>query len=408
MKNAMRFPLWAIGSCLPLVAFCGAAAGDVLVLNTGGRIEGTLLSPKQSPHDKYIIETPKGGRLTFDKSQVKEIIGQSQSEEEYEKVRRDYPDTVEGQMALATWCRDHNLPRLREKHLERVLELDGNHTEAHRLLGHMRFDGGWKDQRKYFEDQGYVQYQGQWMTPQEMELKEAARKTELAEKEWKRKLKVWRGWLEGPRAAEAIDEINRIGDPYAARALTELLATDKIEKCRKMYVDALARIDVPAAWRSLCERAISDPVEEVRLTCLDYLTERPVTAFTEYFVTRLHDKENVVVNRAALALGRLHDRKALVPLIEALRTSHIHVVAPAQQGTTTGFGGFSGGATNNFGGSFGSSGPKVVKLEYKNVDVLQALVNLTGQNFDYDKDAWKAWYAGQRKSLGMNARRDGQ
>lgn len=425
MKNTTRFPVWALGSrfrraalsgllALPglvalcgLSALCGVVAGDVLVLHTGGRIEGTLLGPKQSPRDKYVIETSQGGRLTFEKSQVKEVIGQSQSEGEYEKIQRDYPDTAEGQMALAVWCRDHNLPRLREKHLERVLELDGSHAEAHRLLGHMRVDGGWKDQRKFFEDQGYVQYLGQWMTPQEMELKEAARKTELAEKEWKGKLKRWRGWLEGARAAEAIDEINRISDPYAVRALTELLASDKVEKCRKMYVEALARIDVPAGWRALCERAISDPVEEVRLTCLDYLTERPVTAYTEYFVLRLHDKENVNVNRAGLALGRLRDRKALIPLIEALRTSHIHVVAPASQGTTTGFGGMNG-SMGSFGGSFGSSGPKVVKLEYKNTDVLQALVNLTAQNFDYDKDAWKAWYAHQRKTLGLNARRDGQ
>lgn len=407
MKNATRFPLCVLSS-LWLFAFQGVAVGDVLVLNSGGRIEGTLINPKQSPQDKYVIETSKGGRLTFDKSQVKEVIGQSQSEGEYEKVRRDYADTVEGQMALATWCRDHNLPRLREKHLERVLEIDANFAEAHRLLGHVRLDGLWKDRRKFFEEQGYVQYQGQWMTPQEMELKEAARKTELAEKEWRGKLKRWRTWLEGPRAAEAIDEINRISDPYATRALTELLTSDKVEKCRKMYVEALARIDVPAAWRTLCVRTIDDPVEEVRLTCLDYLTERPVAAYSEYFVLRLHDKENENVNRAGLALGRLGDRKAVVPLIDALRTYHTKVIAPAQEGTSAGFGGMSNGAMGGFGGSFGSSGPKVVKLEYDNIDVLQALVMLTGQNFDYDQQAWKAWYAGQRKTLGMNARRDGQ
>jgi hypothetical protein len=407
MANRTQAPIRPWGGVFCFLAICGLARADVLVLNSGGRIEGTVLSPKQSPRDKYVIETASGNRLTFDKSQVKEVIGQTESQAEYEKVRREYPDTVEGQMALAVWCREHNLPRQKEVHLERVLELDANHAEAHRLLGHMRFDGVWKDQRRYFEEQGYVQYQGQWMTPQEMELKEAARKTELAEKEWKGKLKRWRGWMDGPRAAEAVEHINRISDPYATRALTENLATEKVEKLRKMYVEALARIDAPAAWRALCERSISDPTEEVRLTCLDYITERPMPSFTDYFVSRLTDKENVVVNRAALALGRLKDRKSIVPLIEALRTNHIHVVAPPQAGTTTGFGGF-GGNMGNFGGSFGGGGPKIVKLEYKNVDVLQALVQITGQNYDYDKDAWKAWQASQRQSLGLNARRDGQ
>jgi hypothetical protein len=405
-------PLRTLGFLCALACLGELARADVLVLQNGGRIEGTLLSAKQSPRDKYVIETASGGKLTFDKSQVKEVIGQSQSEEEYEKVRRDYPDTVDGQMALAVWCREHNLPRQREKHLGRVLELDANHAEAHRLLGHMRVDGFWKDQRQFFEDQGFVQYQGQWMTPQEMELKEADRKTELAEKEWKRKLKQWRGWLDGSRAPEAVEQINRIGDPFATRALTDALANEKEERYRKLYVEALARIDTPAASRTLCERTISDPVEEIRLTCLDYLTERPVTAYTDYFISRLKDKENVVVNRAALALGKLKDRKAVVPLIEALRTNHIHVVRPAQQGTTYGFGGMSGGTggggMSGFGGTFGSSGPQVVKLEYKNVDVLQALVNITSQNYDYDKDTWKVWYASQRKSIGLNARRDGQ
>lgn len=405
MANRASIPFWASAWLFSVLTAGGAAHADVLVLNSGGRIEGTVLSPKQSPRDKYVIETASGNRLTFDKSQVKEVIGQSETQSDYEKVRRDYPDTVEGQMALALWCREHNLPRQRETHLQRVLELDANYAEAHRLLGHMRFDGVWKDQRRYFEDQGYVQYQGQWMTPQEMELKEAARKTELAEKEWKGKLKRWRDWFDGPRAAEAIDHINRISDPYATRALKENLASEKVEKCRKLYVEALARIDAPGAWRVLCECSITDPAEEVRLTCLDYITERPIPVFTDYFVSRLTDKENYVVNRAALALGRLKDRKAIVPLIEALRTFHIHVVAPAQNGTTAGFGGITGGPMN-FGGSFGGSGPIRVRQEYRNQDVLQAIVNITGQNYDYDKDSWKAWYASQRKSLGLNARRD--
>ncbi|HVX12281.1 MAG TPA: hypothetical protein VHC22_13955 [Pirellulales bacterium] len=404
--SRLRFRVVVFLFCLGVVG--GVLRADVLVLHSGGRVEGTLLDAKKAPRDKYVIETAGGGKLTFDKSQVKEVIGKSESEEEYDKARREYPDTVDGQLGLAAWCRDHNLPRQREKHLQRVIEIDPNHAEAHRLLGHMQFDGVWKSQRQYFEDQGYVHYERQWMTPQEMELKEAARKTELLEKAWKRNLKTWRGWLDGQRAQEAIDQINRISDPYASRALGDALAAEKEQAYRKLYIDALARIDSPAAWMVLCGRTLGDDVEEIRLTCLDYLMEHPVPAFTEFFVGKLRDKENVTVNRAALALGKLKDRKAVVPLIEALRTNHIHVVAPAQQGTTAGFGGMTGGNNGGFAGNFGNSGPKIVKMEYKNPEVLQALVEMTGQNFDYDKDAWKAWFGRQRRSLGLNARRDGQ
>lgn len=398
------FSLLLVSACFS--STCRPAYADIVVLQNGGRVEGKLLGGKTAPREKYIIETAGGGRLTFDKAQVKEVVGQSASEEEYDKVRRQYPDTVEGQMSLAHWCRDHNLPRQREKTLERVLELDANHAEAHRLLKHLWVGGSWKTQRQYFEDQGYVAYLGQWMTPQEMVLKEAARKTELAEKEWKRKFKMWRGWLDGARSQEALDQLSRVTDPFAVRALADALAGDKVEAHRKRYIEALARIDTPAAWMILSERALSDPVEEVRLTCLDYLTERPSPAVTDYYIGRLRDKENVIINRAALALGRLKDRKAIVPLMEVLRTDHIHQVAPAQPNMTAGMGAMNGQSLGG-GFSFGNSGPTLVKHTYENQDVLQALVDLCdGPNYGFEKDKWKAWYASQKKSLSLNARRD--
>jgi hypothetical protein len=379
---------------------------DVVLLENGGRVEGRLLDTKKSD-DKYVIETA-AGRLTLDKSQVKEIIEQSASKDQYEKVRRQYPDTGEGQMELALWCRDHNLPHEREKHLQRVLEIDPGNSEAHRLLKHLRDEGGWKTRQQFFEGRGYVEYLGQWMTPQERDLKEEARKTELAEKDWKRRLKQWRGWLEGPRAQEALDQIGRITDPFAIRALGDCLVADKVEEYRKRYIEALARIDAPAAWRILCERSLMDKDEEVRLTCLDYITERPSPALTDYFVSRLHDKENTVVNRAALALGKLKDRKAIAPLIEALLTDHVFQIAPAQPSMTAGIGSMNGQSLGG-GFSFGGGGPKFEKRTLQNEDVLQALVELTGgQNYLYNRDAWKAWYASHKKARSLNARRDDQ
>jgi hypothetical protein len=397
-----------LGRFVPLVCVlaCPVARGDVVVLQSGGRVEGKLLNVKKGEsRDKYIVET-SAGRLTLDKSQVKEVIEQTASQDEYEKVRRQYSDTAEGQMALALWCRDHNLPRPREKHLQRVLELDPNNAEAHRLLKHLRDEGGWKTQQQFFEDRGYVEYQGQWMTPQERDLKEDARKTELAEKEWKKRLKQWRGWLDGPRAQEAIDKIGHINDPFAVKALGESLLSDKVEAYRKRYIEALARIDSPAGWRILCERTLMDSEEEVRLTCLDYITERPSPSFTDYFIGRLHDKENTVVNRAGRALGRLKDRKAIAPLIESLMTDHTFQVAPEQPNMTAGIGAMNGQSMGG-GFSFGGGGPKYVTKTIQNEDVLQALCDLTGgQNFLYDRNRWKAWYASQKKAQSLNARRD--
>ena len=107
-----------------------AAQGEVIVLNNGGRIEGTLLNPKEVPREKYVIKTAAGGEVELTKDQVKEVIRQNPRELEYEKIRPKYPDTVEGQWALAQWCLEQKLTEARKRHLQRVVELEPDHKAA--------------------------------------------------------------------------------------------------------------------------------------------------------------------------------------------------------------------------------------------------------------------------------------
>jgi hypothetical protein len=339
---------------------------------------------------------------------VKEVIRQTPDEAEYEKVRPQYADTVEGQWGLVEWCRDHGLERLRDKHLERILELDPEHKEAHRLLRHKKDEQGrWRTTKGFWEDQGYVYYDGSWMTSQEVELKERSRTTELAVKLWKRNLKLWNGWLGTDRAQEALANINQINDPYAVVALTECLAKESAESIRKRYIEALARIGTDAAWRVLCEFSLRDENEEVRLTCLDYLDDKPSAIVVSYYIKHLQDQKNPVVNRAAMGLLRMNDRRAIPPLIDALITHHKRVIPPSQLGgTSASFGGVGGGAGGG-GMSYGTPKATVVVEHFKNEDVLEALVRLTGGvNYNYEVPAWKSWLASQKKSQSLNARRD--
>ena len=41
----------------------------------------------------------------------------------------------------------------------------------------------------------------------------------------------------------------------------------------------------------------------------------------------------------------------------------------------------------------------------RNPDVLEALIKLTGKNFEYDDTAWKAWFAQQKKPETLDGRR---
>ena len=402
MNAAFRLGRTAFALSLALAA--GGLRGETFVLQSGGRIEGEIVNPKQSPRENYVIKTASGGKVTLAKGQIKEIIRQTDAEAEYEKMRPQFADTVEGQFAAAEWCRDHGLGRLRDKHLERVIELDPAHKEAHRLLHHVKDEQGrWKDMKQFWEDQGYVFYQGDWVTPQEVELKERSRTTELGAKEWRRRLKLWHGWLGTDRAEEALANINQIDDPFAVPALTECLGKEAPVSLRKRYIEALARIGSPGAWQVLCQFSLADENEEVRLTCLDYLDDKPSPAIVDYFIQRLKAKENSIVNRAADGLLRMNDRRAIGPLIDALVTSHKRMIPANQMGNTNAA--FGGPAPGGF--SFGTPQAKVVSEFYKNGNVLEALVHLTGgTNFGYEVDAWKAWRASQKKAQSLNARRD--
>jgi hypothetical protein len=41
--------------------------------------------------------------------------------------------------------------------------------------------------------------------------------------------------------------------------------------------------------------------------------------------------------------------------------------------------------------------PKLVPIQYRNEEVLNALVKLTGMNFGYDMNSWKQWLSSSFK-----------
>ena len=45
----------------------------------------------------------------------------------------------------------------------------------------------------------------------------------------------------------------------------------------------------------------------------------------------------------------------------------------------------------------GGGGPKTIVHHVRNQMVLDALVSLTGVNFEFNVDAWKQWYLAQKK-----------
>jgi len=388
------------------------ATAEIFVLHNGGRVVGKVLNPEERPRRKYVVEVVTGGQITLSVSQVKQKLPTRPAELEYERIRPQYADTVEGQKALADWCYNNRLLKQRKAHLKRICELDPDHLEARRLLGYQKYNGEWVTRDERMAKEGYRSYKGRYRTLQEIELMERRRKDDLAQKEWYRKILRWRESLWTDRDPEARQSLLAITDPYAVDALTKNLKKEKVPQARLLYVEILGNIGSGAANQALCAAVIEDPVEEVRLTCLDHLAKVKRPAVTEFFVKELKHKDNRIVNRAAIALGKIGDPSAVAPLIDALIT--IHKFKEVKKGgdgamtSTFGTGPGGSGAPGGGGLSMGGS-PKIYRVPFRNSDVMDALVALTGQNFNFDQPTWKRWYTLQQQqgAAGLiNSRRD--
>ncbi|HWA97388.1 MAG TPA: HEAT repeat domain-containing protein [Pirellulales bacterium] len=391
----------ALVALAPLAAR-GETSISVFTLANGGQVVGELMNPQESPRTKYVIKTNLGGEVTLERDQVKEIVRRRPADLEYERIRPSYADTAAAQWELSEWCREQTLIAARQYHLKRVLELDPEHAEARRALGYSRVDGRWQNQQEIMTQRGYVEYKGRWRLKQEVEILEQQRKNELAEKGWFTTIKRWREWLDTDKRFEAQKNFVEIRDPAALPALKKYLETENIEAVRVLLVESLARTGVPGAYGILANRALEDPSNEVRLTCLDFLDDAPHPEVVQLYIQKLRDKDNTIINRAAIGLQRLKDPSAIGPLVDALVTTHTFKTSngapPGQYSASFG--------PNGGGFGMGSSAPTIVKQTMNNGAVLDALVALTGGvNYNFDVSMWRKWLASNRKGAPLDARR---
>lgn len=377
---------------------------DTIVLRDAGRVDGRILNPDQQPRKTYIIETFYGGTITLAADLVAEVIPQRPVEEEYQALRVQSADTAEGHWQLAEWCRENHLADARTEHLERVIQLDPDHADARKALGYYRFNGRWATQDDVMMQRGYVRYKGRWRLPQELELMERRRQEEQAEKAWIGKLKRWRDALQSDRAEQAAQSIATIDDPTAVPALEQALRDDPIEEFRLLYLAGLASINQPPALSLLVQVSLHDPSEEVRLTAIEHLIPVRQPDLIAAYVKTLRSADNLAINRAAIALRMLKAETALEPLVDALVSTHTYKLT---QGTPGGVNpSFSSGPGGGGSGLSVGQSVQVVKQQLANPAVLDALIELTGVNYDYDVTAWKHWLASRHPNKTLDARRD--
>ena len=392
--------------CLSTLTAAIAARADVYELKDGGEVVGATIARTDDGH--YTVRTQEGAEVKLDRELVQRIVTQDDAATEYVTRSRKIPDTADAHRELAAWCRERKLIADADVHLARVAELDPNDDEVRRSLGYQRVGNRWLSGDQLMAERGMKFYDGKYRTPQDIAIRERSKLNEETNVDWFKNLQLWRGWLDNrrqERVAEAQALITAITDPSAAPALVRLLDEEEDRDVFDLLLHTLGPLDHAAAIQTLVAYTLDPEIKiDIRDECLDYLIrdDRPVQILP--YVQALKSKDNVVVNRAGYALSRIGDPAAISPLIDALVTTHRYQIQPEGPGgerISAGFGTGGGGL------SMGGKGPQIVKLDKQNERVLQALTKLSGnQNFDYDEQAWRAWFVDLQMRQRINSRRD--
>ena len=393
------------GSILLTVLLCPLwAPADLVKLKSGGQIEGHVIHDQGRP-EHFVIETPAHGRIVVNRQQVVRVVQQTDADREYSQRAHQIADTPEAHWELAEWCRENQLSEQAEQHLQRVLELDPQNPQARQRLGFQAIGGTWMNREELMASRGLLIYQGKYRTQQEIELLERAEKRDSTAAQWRGRVQRWYRQLfdrHRDKALEAQKNLAAIRDPLAADAVAKLLKHEENVQVKLMLLEVLSQIPHQTTINVLVNHVLYDPLEEVRVQSLEYLIDSTHPGTSSSFVRALQSQENLVVNRAALALQEIGDPSTIYPLIDALVTEHKFVLGAGPSGGDRYEFSPSSGAF-----SFGSSGPRIEKRLLKNPSVLSALVILSdGKSFDYDQPRWHTWLAAQQTSTRVDMRRD--
>ncbi len=325
---------------------------------------------------------------------------QAELEQRYAAILPKMPETADGNWKMAEWCQKKKLADKAEFHWQAVIQHDPDHLQARQRLGYTRIKAEWVKWDEVMKSRGYVWEQGRWRLPQEIAISQRREEMERADKEWRQKIRMWRGWLDSNRGESGRQQILEIRDPAATSVLADLFRQESSRSVKLLYVEVLKQLPGAATTQTLVRGALHDNDVEVRAVCMEHLLEMDREVAYQEFLRALQSGDRTLVNRAAGGLKLLKNPAAIGPLIEVLTAREKVVI---QQGDGNQFNLEFGGGGTGFGVG---GGKKTVDRQVENPKVLDALLSLTkGADFQYDRDAWRAWYANQRTPPRVDLRR---
>ncbi len=416
----------AFGMAAPLRA-------DLVKLSNGGELRGRIIrnaSAGRSSAESIQLETLTGATVIVHKSQTQFVTMRSLAVEDYESRARHMADTLEAHWDLSEWCRQKGLSKQREVHLLKVVEHDQLHEKAQVALGRVWHEGAWIDRDELMASQGYVKHKGRYITTQELDVIQKTTAELEQERDWFQKVRLWHGWVIGrheERSRQGFVALQAIDDPHAAPALIRFLCEDSRRDMRMLGATILSKLSGAKAVTGLVKLTLFDVDPDVRYASLNGIAPENFEYAQPAFIKELKSEYNTILSRAAAALGRVGDERAIAPLIDALVTTHRYNVPsnelPGQTYSYRTDGSFGSGtvlppeveAAMRTGqlpqGAIvldGSKSPNVprkmvlVKVDHWNQDVLGTLQKITKRDFGYDERTWHLWWAAEKTAGGAD------
>ena len=214
----MRRAIWVITlAAVPLFA-------DEVYLRGGGRFTGEIV---ERTEDSVTVDIG-GGTLTAPMSSVVRIEeGISPLQEYRTRAAAISSGDAEAWRELARWAQNRTLSSQAWEAYSHVVEILPDDQEANQALGRVLVDGRWVSEEEAYRSQGYVEFEGEWMTPAEQ-----------------------RAIVDGRRASEQAD---RRANEAEIRAVQAEIDAEKERNAReferkKSGIDDWSQYADPVAW----------------------------------------------------------------------------------------------------------------------------------------------------------------
>jgi hypothetical protein len=427
-----RFDSLSIGRCsaavavwAPLLVGCSLWAqgrSDEVLLHSGQVLYGTVTETRKAPQNSSELEIvlADGTKLILQRDLFQSWKPEPAAMAEYRERAEKATRTVDSQWQLAQWCKENKLKPQMDTHARMLLEIDPEHVEARRLLGHQRIKGSWQDPDAMQLLLGRVKKNGEWVYPEADKLSEAMAEYNQKQAVWKKSLNglFTQGASSSSRAGEAVEKIRSIRDPEAVDVLVARLTDSKNVPPvaqRAVIVEVLCEIPTLSstmalfdyymvnqddnegrdrAIRTIAKRAAHKPQVVRRLVDdlnIDKLGDR------EKLTSRSTALENQLrLERAATGLRLLEANIGIDALITSIRVPYTVKFKVQNNASVSGGNAVGAGGTQDVVDSF----------VFENLAAVETLQKITGQKFGNNQEAWLKWWIAENTPRYLNLRRD--